>query len=218
MKQTFFIPLSMLVLASMACAAFGSTATKPASLPTATQPSAALVEEATATVAAVPTETQELPTSAPEPAETEAPTEAPTNPPVDPPTDTPVVPLEFVDTFDHNNRDWSDDLIVTTQTSGRDLLSKTIIQDGVLRFSFDDKETYMYKFFKAAFTGNVTIETDYQAIGHINNGIAIVCKVNEDKTSWFEARVSSTSDFSFYLYDKKRKTDLGKNPYLQLGK
>jgi hypothetical protein len=220
MKRAFFIPLSVLVLASMACALFGGPAEMPASLPTATQPSVVLAEEATVPAAEPTDDIQEIPTSAPAPTETEAPTKVPTAAPTDAPVDTPTAagPLEFVDTFDHNQGDWSDDLIVTTQTSGRDLLSRTMIQDGILRFSFDDKETYMYKFFQTPINGNVTIATDYQALGHLNNGIAIVCKVNEAKTSWFEVRVSSTSDFSFYLYDKKRKTDLGKNPYLQIGK
>ena len=220
MKRTFLIPLTALVLASMACALFGKTE-KPAILPTVTQPAVKMTKAVAATMPK-PTETQERPTETQErpTATQEKPTatEAPTSIPTDMPTDTPAGPVEYVDSFDHNQDSWSEDFIVTSQTSGQDLYSKGVIQDGALRFSFMDKETYMYKFFQAATFGNVTIEADYESSGHINNGIAIVCKVNEERTQWYEARVSSTSDFSFYLYDKKRKTELGKNPYLQIGK
>ncbi len=150
--------------------------------------------------------------------ETEAPTSIPTEIPAEIPTDTPAAPLEYEETFDRDQGNWSEDLIVTTQTSGRNLYSEGTIQDGVLRFSFMDKETYMYKFFQAANFGDVTIEADFNTGGHMNNGIAIVCKVNDERTQWYEARVSSTSDYSLYLYDKSRRTDLGKNPYLQIGK
>jgi hypothetical protein len=223
MKHAFFVPLTMLVLASMACAMFGQTTKPPANLSTATQPSAVSAEKATATTAMEPTQpeataVQEQPTIPPQPTDTEAPVEVVTDTPEVVATNTQAGPVEVVDEFDHNKGDWSDDLVVTTQTSGRDLQSKAVIQDGALRFSLGDKETYLYKFYNSPVTDNVSVEVDFQALGHINNGIAIVCKVNEDKTSWFEVRVSSTSDFTFYQYDKKRKTDLGKNPYLQLGK
>lgn len=216
MKHKFYIPLFVLVLTSMACGMFDQSArNQPA--PTATQPPAVLAEKATATVAE-PTDLPEQPTTAPQPTDTAAPVEVPTNTPEVLPTETQARPVEVVDDFKRNQDNWSDDLVVTTQTSGRDLLSKGVIQDGALRFSFNDKETYIYKFFKTPVSSNVTVTAEYASIGHINNGIAIVCKVSPDQTSWFEVRVSSTSDFAFYLYDKKRKTDLGKNPYLQLGK
>jgi hypothetical protein len=218
MKRSFLIPLTILVLVSMACSMFSRGTEKPADVPTATQPPAVQAEKATAAVTEPPTSVPEEPTAAPQPTDTEAPVEVPTDTPEVLPTETEAGPVEIVDAFDHNKGDWSDDLVVTTQTSGRDLLSKGIIQDSGLRFSFDDKETYIYKFYNTPVSGNVTIKAEYHTMGHINNGIAIVCKVNEDHTAWFEVRVSSTSDFSFYLYDKKRKTDLGKNPYLQLGK
>lgn len=212
MKRFFLIPITVLVLTSMACAFFGKTA-QPAALPTVAIPKATATKAATATIPQ-PTETREAPTATMELIETEAPTSTPT----EIPTDTPAAPLEYEETFDRDQGTWSKDFIVTTQTSGRNLYSEGTIQGGVLRFLFMDKETYMYKFFEAATFGNVTIEADFNTFGHINNGIAIVCKGNEEHTQWYEARVSSTSDYSFYLYDKSRKTELGKNPYLQVGK
>lgn len=209
MKRAFVIPIAVLAFVAMACSMTNQSSSTTESQPTATQVTVAIVEEDTPTTAPEPTEAvveEPTPTTAPEPTATESPTE------------TPAGPFEYIDTFDRNSQYWSEDFIVTTQTSGRDVLSKAIIQDGLLGFRFDDKETYMYKFFTTPIDGNVSVEVDYQSIGHINNGTAIVCRVNDDHTSWYEVRVSSTSDYSFFLYDKKRKTEEGKNPYLLLGK
>lgn len=212
MKRNIPFVLILFVLTSMACSLSGQTGNPP-SAPSANESTAETLTLATATIPR-PTNTQEQPTSTFAPTETEAPTSVPT----DTPTDTPAAPVEFVDTFDRNQNYWSEDFIVTSQTSGRDLYSKGIIQNGTLRFSFTDKETYMYKFFQNGDFANVTVEADFQAIGHINNGIALVCRVNNDRTQWYEARVSSTSDFWLFLYDKARKTEMGKNPYLELAK
>ncbi len=209
MKRLQLIPITVLVLASLACSFFSKStpAETPKIIPTKPQPVVVNTKEAIPTIP-VPTETVELPTATTEVLATA--TEAP--------TETPAGPVEYVDTFDHKQGNWSDDFVVTSQSSGRDLYSKTIVQDGVMRFAFDDKETYMYKFFQIPIDGGVSIEASYAASGHLDNGIALVCKVNEDQTSWFEVRVSSNSDYSIYLYDKARKTEQGKNPYLQLEK
>ncbi len=218
MKRVISAPVILLVLASLACslpAKVGMNTTSPKA--TSTQSEVIIVEEATATQPK-PTNTVEMPTEpptqTPSPTETDAPVETPTSLP----TETIAAPQEFIDTFDRNSKAWSEDFIVTTQTFGRDLQSKGIIQDGALTLSFLDKETYLYKFYNEPVGEDVTIEAEYQATGHINNSTALVCKVNDDRTRWLEIRVSSTSDFSFYLYDKQRKTVEGKNPYLQLSK
>jgi hypothetical protein len=224
MKRSFIIPLIVGILASMACGLFDQAAS-PAAHPTVTR-TAAITKKTVAATISGPTKTQEKSTSTPQPTDTKRPTSAPTKAPTaiptkiptTIPTDTPTALTEYVDSFDENQGYWSEDFIVTSQTSGRDPYSKTVIQDGALHFLLKDKETYMYKFFQPANFAKVTIEAEYQAIGHYNNGTALVCKVNEDRTQWYEARVSSTSDFSIYLYDKKRKTELGKNPYLEITK
>jgi hypothetical protein len=204
----------MLVVAfvSLACAMFGSApvVVSPTSPPTAvavvatTQPSATATEpervEPTATVA--------LPTHPPEPTATDAPTDTPP----------PPQPTEFEETFDRRNDNWSEDVVLTTQTFGRDLQSRGLVQDGKLQFRLGDKETYLYRFFVPALKGNVSVEAKYQSIGALNNGISIVCRVNEERTSWFEVRVASTSDFAFYRYEKRLREEENKNPYVMLGK
>lgn len=217
MKRGLIIPFVVIALVAMACSMTGKNSKPTESKPTATQPIAQVTKETIPTNTTQPEEPiieepsepiveEPTQTTAPEPTATEA------------PTNTPPGPFEFTDTFDRNSQNWSQDLIVTTQTSGRDVLSKAVIQDGMLSFRFEDKETYMYKFLNSPVGENVSVLLDYQSGGHINNGIAIVCRVNDERTTWYEARVSSTSDYALFLYDKSRKTEEGKNPYLLLGK
>ncbi len=214
MKRPFFVPMLVLAFVSLACSIFGAgpTAVAPTKAPT----KAVVVEVAPATAtsapptAAPPTEvpptaTEAIPTATPEPTATQAPTYTP-------------APTVFEETFDRRNDNWSEDVVVTTQTFGRDLVSQSIVQNGTLRFKIGDKETYIYKFFEPALSGDVSIEAEYQSLGNIYNGISLVCKVNEQRTSWFEVRVSSTSDFSFLRYDRSLKEKENKNPYVQLGK
>jgi len=216
MKRVIFIPIAIIILATLAC-----SIARPSTPTTNAPENAATVEQQVDVTAEVipATEIPIEPTEAIEPTATiEQPTATTAPTATEAPTATPAGPFEFVDTFDRNTGMWSEDMILTTQTSGRDPNSKSLVIDGMLSYKFEDKETYIYKYFTEPMPGNVSIEADYQAMGHINNGIALVCRVNEERTTWYEVRVSSTSDYAFYLFDKRRKTEEGKNPYLQLGK
>jgi hypothetical protein len=212
MKRSLIVPIIVLAFVSLACGMFTDTPAPaaPTIVPATTEAVVVAAEQATATLAQ-PTVVTELPTTAPEPT---IPEPTATNAP----TDTPLPPSEFEDTFDRRSDYWSDDVVVTTQTFGRDLQSNGTVQDGILRYRINDKETYLYKFFAPALPGDVSIETEFQSKGTIYNGIAIVCKVNEDRSSWFEVRVSSTSDYSFFRYEKRLRTEENKNPYVLLGK
>ncbi len=126
---------------------------------------------------------------------------------------------EVKENFDSASSNWSDPVIVTSQASGRDPLVNITIGDGIMRFSVKDKETYVYKFFSNPPAGATTMEVDFTNKGVINTGVAMVCKVSEDHSSWYELRFTGdNSYFTFYQYDKKLKDEQGKNPYTLLGK
>ena len=207
MKRALLIPLIVLLLASMACSLTGTKAT-----PTPEEPAQAVVAPEKATVppepVKAPTDTEAAPA---EVAPTEEPaTEAPT---------LTEAPTEMKDAFDRETGKWSDPLVVTSQASGRDAYVKITSGTGVLRFAVQDKETYIYKFYSEEVSGADTIEVDFQNKGAFNTGIALVCKVNEDRTSWYEVRVSAAdNNYNFFLYDKQRKIEQDKNPYVLLGK
>lgn len=209
MKRKLFIPLIVLVLATMACS-FGQAATPTAVPPEPTKPPA--IEAEKATQPAAPAEPTATEAAAAEPT-LEVATETAS------PTETAAGPETFTDSFDRANDKWTDPVIVTSQASGRDPFVKVTSGDGALRFAISDKETYVYKFLKNAVEGATTIEVDYQNKGAVDTGMAIVCQANEDHTSWYEVRFSASDYYyHFYKYDKKLKTEQDKNPYVELAK
>ncbi len=219
MKRALLIPLIVLMMASMACSLFSPKPAEPTPTPAAPtanialEPTETAVEaiEATAPPAEQPTDTEIAPT------ETEIPaTEAPAAPAA---TETAPKPSSFKDTFDRTNPDWSKPVIVTSQAAGHEPYVKISIDSGVMRFAISDKETYVYKFLPNSPDGATTIEADFQNVGALDTGIALVCKANTDYTSWYEMRISAYDNYyHFYKYDKTRKEKEGKNPYLELGK
>jgi len=202
MKRALIIPLIVLVLATMACSLGTSKPTATSAEPTKTVVQAVQATEPPSQ----PTDTETAPTII-LPTETEV------------PTDTPAGPDTFTDNFDQTNKFWSDPVIVTSQAAGREPYVKITAGGGRMRFAIEDTETYVYRLFLKDMVGTSTIEVDFQNKGAINTGIAIVCKANKELNKWYEVRVSaSDNNFFFYQYDKKRKEELGKNPYVQLGK
>lgn len=126
---------------------------------------------------------------------------------------------EGQETFDQDTGNWSDPLVVTSQAQGHDPRVKITSGAGVMNFAISDKETYVYSFYTKGLDGAATIEADFQNKGAHNTGIALVCKANEEQTSWFEARVSGgDNQYKFFKYDKKLKEEQDKNPYVLLGK
>jgi len=211
MKRTLLIPLIVLVLATMACS-IGKAAT-PNAAPA--QPTKTVVEAEKATQPPAPAE----PTDTEEAAEPQAPVEPTDTEEAAAPTETASGPETFTDSFNQANDSWSDPVVVTSQASGREPFIKVTTGDGTLRFALSDKETYVYKFFLDELEDATTVEADFQNKGAVNTGIAIVCKANDDYTSWYEVRVSAADyNYYFYQYDKKRKEVEGKNPYVQLDK
>ncbi len=122
----------------------------------------------------------------------------------------------FEDEFNTASTQWSDTLTVTTQAAGGKAGSQVSADAGKLTFKFQAKETYAYKFLETTFPADVVLETQFVALNHINNGIAIVCRANDDLTEWIEVRLTSRSKYTIYHYDKSIKEDQGKNPYEQL--
>lgn len=170
------------------------------------------------------------PTAAPVPP-TAAPAE-PTNPPPPPPTAEPAAPVvdtapteeaapaddsggNFTEEFDLTNEDWSKDTWITTQAPQyREETKPSMVSDGILEFKLSDKETYIYKFHNGDVGQDVTIETKFVSKGQPNNGVALVCRVAPDLSTWYEARISPQGKWSIYLYDRSLKEDQDKNPYV----
>jgi hypothetical protein len=176
------------------------------------------------------------PTVAPLPP-TAAPAE-PTNPPPPPPTAEPAAPAapaapavdtaptaeaapadtgggNFTEEFDLANEDWSKDTWITTQAAQyREETKPSMVSDGLLEFHLNDKETYIYKFHNGDVGQDVTIETKFVSKGQPNNGVALVCRVAPDLSTWYEARVSPQGKWSITLYDRSLKENEDKNPYI----
>ncbi|MEA4910455.1 MAG: hypothetical protein GYA17_21580 [Chloroflexi bacterium] len=139
--------------------------------------------------------------------------------PTDLPTNTP--PPEnarqdsYYDDFSVSSADWSDPVTVTTQAQpGRSHTTVSVL-DGKLVFDLQDAETYTYDFYANPSADDVAVEAMFQSYGQIYNGIALVCRAKNDYTSWYEFRVSSTSQYAIYRYDASLRED-EKNPYIQL--
>jgi hypothetical protein len=222
MQRTLFIPLIGLTLVTLACSLTSSlaaplpTTLPPTQLP-AEMPTAAVHLEATQTLAAQPTlvETIPPPTSTITPLpQTNLPVivnPAPEN------TATAVpAPLSFIETFDQPNDHWSDPVIVTSQASGRDPFEKVTLESGRLRFALQDKETYVYKFFKPTLQSQTSIQVTYEYRTLANNGVALVCMADPEMTTWYEARlIAEESKYNLYQYHKREKDDTA-NPYTLL--
>ncbi len=115
------------------------------------------------------------------------------------------------DDFSQTVDGWEDVHVVTSQAVGKPK-SAASLKEGMLVFDFQDMETFLYKFFGKASTADVVIEVKAQGTGKLQNGIALVCRAKEDKTAWYEARVSSVSKYGIYRFDQSLR-DAGKNPY-----
>lgn len=139
------------------------------------------------------------------------PTAAPTNTPI--PENT--TEKSYYDDFSSSNPGWSDMEVVTTQAMPGQMKSAVKQADGLMVFDFRDTETYAYKFYKNPAEADVAIEAKAQAGGQLQNGIALVCRAKNDYSAWYEARVSSLSQYALYRFDRKLRDD-GKNPYIQL--
>lgn len=219
MKRALFLVMAVLTLLSLSCSFFTGKPTESVAVATEVKPTetAPATEEPTVPPPVVePTEppaVEEIPTEAPPEPTTVPPTAEPE------PTATEAGPIEYVETFDKRNDYWSDPLVVTTQAAGRDPFIKITVDGGVMRFAIQDKETYVYKFFRYSVDGNGSIEVVYEPRGAMNNSVSVVCRANEDMTSWYELRIiSNYADYNFYRYDKSLKTEQNKNPYILLGK
>lgn len=124
----------------------------------------------------------------------------------------------FTDNFDSMTDQWTDPFWVTSQAKPGQTYSKFSVADGKLIFDLQDKETYVYKFYKELSQKDVALETKFVSKGQIYNGIAIVCRASADFSAWYEFRVTSTSTYSIYRYDRALKEKQDKNPYVELKK
>jgi hypothetical protein len=141
------------------------------------------------------------------------PTAAPTNTPV------PEKAKEksYYDDFSNANASWSELVTVTTQSQPGTMKTNPVINNGKMQFVFLDKETYLYKFYTNPTDADVVLETKVQGAGALENGMALVCRSKNDYSTWYEARVSSLSQYTIYRYDKSLR-DSGGNPYISLQK
>jgi hypothetical protein len=104
---------------------------------------------------------------------------------------------------------------ITTQALAGAAKTVVEVKDGTLNFDIPDKETYIYTFYKKGQKADVSIEVVFNSTGLSNNGIALVCRVAEDYTTWYEGRVSSSGLYYIYKYDAALK-DLGQNRYVKI--
>jgi hypothetical protein len=223
MKRALLIPLIVLFMASMACSLVtGKRSTQPPVEPTEEVVAPQEATKPPAKPAAKPTKTEAAPTEEPAEDPTEEPAVGPTEEPSEAaPTDepAPAEATEFEDSFEKDSKKWSDPVVVTSQAPGRAPIMKFAVGSGVLRWGIHDKETYAYKFFTDEIPGATVIDAAYTNKGAINTSIALVCNANADRTSWYEARILGTDNtYHFYEYSKARRTDEGKNPYIELSK
>jgi len=139
------------------------------------------------------------------------PTSAPTGTPV------PENPTEkaYYDDFSGSDPGWSELLTVTTQAQPGQMKSSARVVDGLLTFDFQEKETYLYKFFANPSGADVVIESKVQGAGQLENGMALVCRAKNDQTAWYEARISGLNQYDIYRFDAAQR-DAEKNPYIKL--
>ncbi|NPV75470.1 MAG: hypothetical protein HPY59_03750 [Anaerolineae bacterium] len=133
------------------------------------------------------------------------------------PTNTPVpeagIEKSFYDDFSTSQDAWSDMKMVTSQAKPGQMKTTVKYEDGKMIFEFRDLETYVYKFFNNRSRSDVVIEAQVLPTGHTSNGMALVCRANSDLTAWYEARLSSTSQYWLYRYDAKLR-EQDQNPYV----
>ena len=198
MKHYFFIPILFILLTGLACSVFTGSST-----PSASQ------AQLTPSFTSPPPTDQSTP-------ETASPTATQAEP--GPAANTPAASgTKYTETFDKPNDAWTALQIVTSQ-AGEDqppVLSK--LENGRLRLSVQEKETYAYQFLKTPINGNVSIGATYEYRTLVNNGVALVCKADPGYKSWYEVRLlSPEGKYDIYQYDQQRKAD-NKNPYILLG-
>jgi hypothetical protein len=129
--------------------------------------------------------------------------------------------VNFRDDFDIPTDSWSDDFILTTQAPNADQIQTqpSEVQDGVLMWKIRDKETFIYKWVNDSMAEDVVIESKWVSKGQSQNGIALLCRVSEDKSSWYEARISAQGDWQVLKYDRSiRENDAYKNPFVTIKK
>lgn len=109
-------------------------------------------------------------------------------------------------------KDWSEPFIVTSLNPKG---VKVALEDGGMKFHLSSKETYVYKFLNRNDYKDVTIKAEIENAGINNNGIAFVCRANEEKTEWIEFRITNQGRYDLYHYDDELRYEY-KNPYVSL--
>lgn len=135
------------------------------------------------------------------------------------PTQTPVPEEKSVkslyDDFLTADEGWLDAFAVTTAALPGAMLSSIKTQGGELSIDLQDKETYLYTFYKNPSTADVVIEAKMRGAGNQENAMALVCRAKSDYSAWYEFRVDSQNVYYIYRFDKSLK-EAGDNPYVLL--
>jgi hypothetical protein len=109
-------------------------------------------------------------------------------------------------------KEWSDTLIVTSKDDNAIDVS---LKDGGLRFDVKANDSYVYKFYESGKYTDVSIEVEVENLGLRNNGIALLCRANDDRTEWIEFRVTNQGRYDLYHYDHELVYEY-ENPYVEL--
>lgn len=119
-----------------------------------------------------------------------------------------------VENFETQSMSWEGPLIVSSQDPK---IVYVKFDDGMLNFDLKSKESYVYEILADNTYKDVVIKSEVKNKGMLVNGISMLCRVNKEKTHWYEFRISSGGEYQFFLYDGSLK-QAGKNPYVELVK
>jgi hypothetical protein len=86
---------------------------------------------------------------------------------------------------------------------------------GLVKVIIPRGEESAVKFFKDGISyGDVVAQLKFRNFGDSNNGVSVLCRVNDK--GFYEFRLSSGGKYSIYRYENALKED-GKNPYIFIG-
>lgn len=136
-------------------------------------------------------------------------------PPTPTPGPSPTYAPGFKESFDLPLDNWQDLYVLTTRAPGGRISTAIRRSNGVLTYTLADVETYLYQFYKLPQPLDQYIEMEVRIDGQKENQAALVCRANEDRSAWYEARLSGTGAYQIFRYDLSRK-DQDLNPFVLL--
>jgi len=137
-------------------------------------------------------------------------------PPTSMPINTPTVggsigTIILDDKFDQLSSDWETSWM--TPHSDKTSKSNVRLDKGWLYIDLQEKGSIAYEFNKVVSQTDVVIDTINQIGGPGQTEVAVVCRANNDYSSWIDFRILYMNEYAIYKYDRKAG---GSNPFKQL--